>query len=315
MNFIRLFKTAIAICLLFVGTVLLNCDAADSKEGHSGAVDSDEFSEYWYAGQAELTRYELQQARYGEIRKGDAVLIFVTEDFLADKQVKYEFGDRNNAVPILKLNFTRKFYTGIYPYSMMSSIFTPVSADKPSLKVTTTVQEWCGHVFIQLNQRNGKYNVQLRSYFQAENDQDFMLDDALLEDEIWTRIRLAPDSLPTGDIELIPGGQFARLRHTPLKVEMATAKLTTAGDTQPSGNDINVYTISYKDIRRTLSIEFEKSFPHRILAWQETQPSGFGPNAKLMTTRAVKTHSIKTDYWSKHKLSDSHLRDELGLIY
>ena len=267
MNFIRLFKTAIAICLLFVGTVLLNCDAADSKEGHSGTVDSDEFSEYWYAGQAELTRYELQQARYGEIRKGDAVLIFVTEDFLADKQVKYEFGDRNNAVPILKLNFTRKFYTGIYPYSMMSSIFTPVSADKPSLKVTTTVQEWCGHVFIQLNQRNGKYNVQLRSYFQAENDQDFMLDDALLEDEIWTRIRLAPDSLPTGDIELIPGGQFARLRHTPLKVEMATAKLTTTGDTQPSGNDINVYTISYKDIRRTLSIEFEKSFPHRILAW------------------------------------------------
>ena len=52
------------------------------------AALSQEFKDYWYSGEAELTRYELEQARYGEIHRGDAVLIFVTEDFRTDKQVK-----------------------------------------------------------------------------------------------------------------------------------------------------------------------------------------------------------------------------------
>ena len=35
-------------------------------------------AEYWYAGEAEITSYELNQARYGEIHKGKAVTVFVT---------------------------------------------------------------------------------------------------------------------------------------------------------------------------------------------------------------------------------------------
>ena len=49
---------------------------------------SEEFKEYWFAGKAEITSYKLEQARYGELRDGSAVLIYVTEPFLADKQVK-----------------------------------------------------------------------------------------------------------------------------------------------------------------------------------------------------------------------------------
>jgi hypothetical protein len=51
------------------------------------------FKKQWYAGVAEITRYELKQARYRDVHTGDAVLIFVTEDFLTDKQVKHERGD------------------------------------------------------------------------------------------------------------------------------------------------------------------------------------------------------------------------------
>ena len=36
----------------------------------------EEFNAYWYAGKAEITSYSLQQARYGELRDGHAVLIF-----------------------------------------------------------------------------------------------------------------------------------------------------------------------------------------------------------------------------------------------
>jgi len=68
-------------------------------------------------------------------------------------------------------------------------------------------------------------------------------------------------------------------------------------------------------LQRILAITYEKSFPHRIVSWQETHASGFGPNARMMTSHAVKTHSIRSPYWTKNKLSDSHLRDELGIIY
>ena len=299
------------LCTIAMATLLVSgCKNADSKE------NANDFKSYWYSGQAEITRYALEQARYGEIHKGDAVLIFVTEDFLSDKQVKYEFGDNKTAISILKLNFTRKFNTGIYPYSIMSSIFTPVDTRKyPTLKVTSSSQEWCGHTFMQLNNKSGKINVQLRSYFQAEGDQDFQLDSQLLEDEIWTKIRLAPASLPTGEIKIIPGAQFARLRHIVLKVEDALASLHTTSAPQLSEKKIQVYMLQYKNLERSLTIKFEKNFPYQILAWEESYPGGFGPDTRILTTRAVKTHSIKTDYWTKNKVSDSHLREELGLIY
>ncbi len=274
------------------------------------------FSDYWYSGKAEITRYELEQTRYGETRKGDAVLIFVTEDFWADRQVKYEFGDKSQTVPVLKLNFTRKFYTGIYPYSVMSSIFTPVDfTRRTTLKTTSSSQEWCGHTFTQLNNRGQEFDVQLRSYFQAEGDKAFKLDSAFLEDEIWTRIRLAPESLPTGEIEIIPGSQFTRFRHVPLKVELAEATLATITNKNLSANTLAVYTLHYKDLNRTLKVTYETTFPYQILAWEETYSTAREKNAKKYTTKAVKTHTLRTDYWSKNKLSDSHLRDELGIIY
>ena len=117
------------------------------------------FGRYWYQGKAELTRYELNQARYGEMHKGEAVLIFVTEPFLPDKQVKLERGDPSKGVTVLKLNSVRKFFTGIYPYSLMTSTFMPVSfaATGRALKVASSSQEWCGQTFTQLNLRGGRY--------------------------------------------------------------------------------------------------------------------------------------------------------------
>ena len=113
---------------------------------------SQEFKEYWYAGQAELTSYELTQERYGELRRGTAVTIFVTEDFLPEAQVKADRYSKKN-IPILKLNNTKKFLTGIYPYSIMTSSFVPVDREMHALKVTHSMQEWCGHVYVQLNNR------------------------------------------------------------------------------------------------------------------------------------------------------------------
>ncbi len=73
---------------------------------------SEAFKRQWYAGKAELSSYALLQARYGEIRTGEAVLIFVTEDFSTDKLVKLDEPDKeSNKVRVLKMNMTKKFVT------------------------------------------------------------------------------------------------------------------------------------------------------------------------------------------------------------
>ena len=303
-------SSAAAVALLALG--FLACPASSTGGETTGALlDTQPFKDYWFAGKAELTRYELEQARYGEIRRGDAVLIFVTEDFLPGKQVKADSSDRSKtgALPVMKLNLMKTFNTGIYPYSMMTSIFTPLDVDSHpgTLKTSTTAQEWCGHTYLQLNLRDGGYRVQGNSYFEAEADQTFMLEAAWLEDEIWTRIRAAPATLPVGRIEIIPGGQQSRLRHRPPAVETANASL------ERSAEGVYTYTLDYPESRRTLSIQFRESFPHEILGWEEAYRSGFGTSAKRLTTRAVRTHSVQLDYWTRNRNADLPLRKELGL--
>lgn len=270
----------------------------------------DPFKEYWYQGKAEITSYDLQQARYGEIHQGSAVLVFVTEDFSKKKQVKLDnpSASPKDVIPVLKLNRTRKFNTGIYPYSIMTSSFTPVDLEKNpnTIKVTHSSQEWCGHTFMQLNLEKNNYNGQILSYFESEGDKKIKFAKVLLEDEIWAKIRINPKGLPEGEIDVIPSATHARLRHINYKKEKATAKFSSNGSTMQ-------YNLDYKDLGRTLSITFEKSFPHEIISWEESSKSGFGPNAKTLVTKAVRKQSIMLDYWSKNGLEDLHYRAELGL--
>ncbi|GIV57118.1 MAG: hypothetical protein KatS3mg042_0031 [Rhodothermaceae bacterium] len=284
-----------------------------SLERPSPAVSPDDslFAAYWYRGEAELTSYTLEQARYGEIHPGKAVLIFVTEDVSRTKQVKLDRPEQagDDRVKVLKLNLTKKFNTGIYPYSMMTSVFTPVYAREAphTLKVTTTSQEWCGHTFTQFNLRDGAYRVELRSYFESEGDQDLTLERVWLEDEIWTRIRLNPDALPTGDVRIIPGTMYQRLAHRPLAVTTARATLTTLETGE------RAYTLTYPDDDRTLTIRFEPAFPYAITGWEETYRSGFGDRARRLTTRATRDRSMMLAYWQHNRRVDEALRAELNL--
>ncbi len=110
------------------------------SSGHTGELNVEAFGNYWYQGKAEITSYRLNQARYGEIHNGHAVLIFVTEDFSKSKQVKLDIPEYvpDDRLKVLKLNYVKKFDTGIYPYSIMTSIFTPVDINNfpNSLKLT-----------------------------------------------------------------------------------------------------------------------------------------------------------------------------------
>lgn len=266
------------------------------------------FERYWYQGLAELGRYELQQSRYGEIHEGEAVLIFVTEDFLSGPQVKHEFGERDDAVPILKLNAYRRFYTGVYPYTVMTSVFSPVDGS-PTLKRTSSVQEWCGNSFTQLNRLDGGYRAELRSYFQGEGDRTEILGDALLEEELFTRIRRDPDSLPTGSIDVIPAAHHLRMTHREIDVYAADASLRWDAEMARGESAVGEYILTYPDLDRSVSITFERAFPHRILAWEERGDDG------RAVTRAELTHAVLLDYWNHNGVDDGAWREALGLAY
>ncbi|MEH6681312.1 MAG: septum formation inhibitor Maf [Sediminicola sp.] len=265
---------------------------------------SKQFKEYWYSGEAEITSYTLTQARYGELRDGHSVLVYVTEPFSAAEQVKADNPD-SSAVPVLKLNTTKNFLTGIYPYSIMSSSFHPVQGEGHALKVSNSVQEWCGHVYAQLNNRE-QFEIRSHSYFESEGDRNFQLEPAHLEDEIWNKIRIDTASLPTGTIKMIPSLEYTRLSHKELKGYEAMATLTTT-------DSISVYTVIYPQLERSLAIHFTTDFPHGIERWTESYPSGFGTKAKVLFSTAVKKKRIKTPYWQQNGNSDLFLRDSLGL--
>ncbi|MGC1514353.1 MAG: septum formation inhibitor Maf [Maribacter sp.] len=315
MKYYRICTLGTLTFLLMVG--LTSCkDANVQKDGNlainevSQTTDtpkrqlSTSFKEYWYAGNAEISSYTLEQGRYGELREGAAVLIYVTEPFLPEVQVKADQGD-SNSIPVLKLNATKNYLTGIYPYSIMTSSFYPVHDHQHALKVAFSAQEWCGQVYAQLNNRND-FEIKSHSYFESEADQEVHINKTILENEIWNKIRIHPDGLPVGKLSIIPSMEFIRLSHKELKAYAATAS-------KSSNETTTTYTISYPELERELAIQFSNAFPYTIEGWTDSFKGGFGQNAKMMTSTATLKKRIKTPYWQQNSNKDLYLRDSLGL--
>jgi hypothetical protein len=283
------------------------CFEAQSSSLASGKADlpavrpyqpSKDFNAYWYAGQAELCSYDFIIDRYGELRKGYAVAVFVTEDFSKSKQVKLDNVVPSDAIPVLKLNAIQRFETGVYDYSVMQSVFTPIDYKTypNSLKWNTTVQDWCGQVFTQLNLVPTGYKVSQFSYFETEGDEQITTATAMLESELFTRLRIDPASIVSGSQKMIADLSFSRLRHKP--VAAITANVT---------NDAGKCTVVYPELKRQMEIQYETKSPHTILGWKETTTDG-----KLISEAKLRKQ-IKSAYWAHHSEIDAPLRKELGL--
>jgi hypothetical protein len=263
-----------------------------------------EFNDYWYSGKAELNSYTLKQSRYGEIREGEVVLVFVTEPFSFNKQVKLDNPENagKDNVSVMKLNNIRKFTTGIYDYSIVTSTFTPIDSKKypHTLKSNTSIQEWCGHTFTQLNLKENKYHIKQFSYFEADGDTERNIPKALLEDELMTRIRLHKGQLPLGEMDLIFSTIYSRFAYQELKVAKAKISKTVSGN-------IVKYSIEYLNYDRTVSIDVQKEFPYKILSWTEDNGDGLLTEARLKK-------SINAPYWNQKSVNDEAMRNELQLI-
>ena len=303
--------------VLAVGTLLAACSAptneaptasvsvAPAAKAITVADRPDGWDDYWYSGKAEINTYDYTQNRYGEDREGDAVLVFVTEPFLPEQQVKDDgAGGSEEAISVLKLNRIHRFNTGIYDYSLMLSAFTPVSRDRHphTLKTTLSAQDWCGHSWYQLNHRKGKFQSERRSYFQKEADAKTSIDAELLEDELPALVRLDPTKVPTGEVTVVPGAMFSALYHV-----MPAAQRANVGFGESPTNDEELQlTVDYPALDRQLVYSFSESFPHKLLGWRETY------KGQTLSTADLK-HTRQEPYWSQNSARFDGLREEIGL--
>ena len=80
---------------VFVAVSVVSSTFLIAQDNNQEIINSEEFKNYWYAGKAEITSYKLEQARYGELHSGYAVLVYVTEDFSVSKHVKLDNPGQN----------------------------------------------------------------------------------------------------------------------------------------------------------------------------------------------------------------------------
>lgn len=294
--------------LKFILILLIVSCSFKSSFTHSGEQQrnlSEAFKSYWFNNGAEINTYELEQARYGETRKGKAILVFVTEPFNPKKLVKADENRKEN-IEVLKLNYLKKFETGIYDYSMMTSVFFPLISGKNALKITSSSQEWCGHTFMQLLNKS-TFDLLLHSYFEAEAEQIIKLKKGYVEDEIMNQIRIDHRLLPLGEIEILPSFFYLRLKHKAINYYHAKAELFWQKD------NTSTYSLYFPELKRKVEINFETEFPHKILAWAESSPEKADDDTTILYTRAKLLKTKRLKYWENNRNQDSILRRELGL--
>ena len=299
----------IKFLLIFILTSVASCNSSNNDEnpisaGVFSVNDEENLQKYWNDGKAEITSYKIEQARYGELRTGEAVTIFVTEPFSPRSMTKADQPNGEN-VPVMKCNFIKRFNTGIYPYSLMTSTFFPMKNGENSMKASHSMQEWCGHVYMELDNLS-KPKLNISTYFQGENAQ-LELSTKILEDDFWTKIRLDPNGIKQGTYMVIPSFTFLRFSH----LEPKGYKCVVSID-ESNGRTFSLI-LNYPEIERKLKINYDAEAAHMIFGWTESYYSGFGRDRKYLESTGKRIKSIRTDYWNKHDNSHESMRKELGL--
>jgi hypothetical protein len=278
---------------------------------------SDAFWQHWGDGKAEIDGYALVEPRYGELRDGTAVLVFVTEDFSDSARVKADPGKHpaSDVYPVLKLNFQREFQTGIYHYNTLTSTFAKTELDAGAyfvpVKSSFSAQEWCGHVYQQWLVRDGRLVGISHSYFDGEGDATLALAwpaGGVLEDELPILVRgLRGEWLSAGQTRTVPflrSSLRTRLQHLPPAWGEATVSRATASVLVPSvlGKvPAFVYTVAERG-GDTITFTVEESAPHRLLAWH----SSSGESGTL-------TGSVRLAYWQMNGKRGEAALPQLGL--
>jgi hypothetical protein len=241
------------------------------------------FRNYWTTGKTERTFYDLRRVQPDEPVPGEAVLIFTAGAFRTDTQEPLDDAgatayERRRAVPVLTMSQERPFAADSSARPALTAVFMPIDTKlfPHTLQVRLSFGK-SGSVGQQLSLRSRQYH--LTSSPPEEGETRF--DRAWLEDELWTRLRLSPESLPTGEVDVVPGLLFSRLNRRQPRPEPAIA---SRRDTTFGAQHVGVYTLDYPGLKRRVALFFGKNAPYPIAGWEETTLE----QGQSLTTRATR---------------------------
>jgi hypothetical protein len=278
------------------------------------------FWQHWSDGRAEIAAYTLQRPRYGEMRTGTSVLIFVTEPWSMRNHVKADDGKhpKDDVIQVLKLNTVEDFQTGIYDYNLMTSSWTALqpAPGRPAgaaTKVSFSSQEWCGTSWHDVTFDARAAADVVRSYFDGETSMRMIESPAaegkaaLVEDNVlvWARGLAAPVVArgANATVAFLPSLTRSRLDHKPVEWTSATLArdATTMKVTVPAGTfDVERARVTVG--ARSIEVFVEVAAPRRIV--KVTQSDG--------TVMELKG-SVRTSYWKQNHQGDEALLQQLGL--
>lgn len=278
-------------------------------QGSPEATASSRFWDHWGDGRAEMSSYRVTISRYGEPRDGELVLIYVTEPHDRRTWIKDDDVAEPDRVEVLKLNASWKFLTGVYPYSVMTSVFSPVDdwggARFRPVKVGLSVQEWCGNYTHQVWPGRDALRSLRLSYFAGQGERLENRDvprGTLYEDGLLIQLRELDGAFAGGgDWEgwLMPSLWNVRRGLAPPEPVRATVsrEASVAGD---DDGRLTRFTLRYGDYTRTYDVE--AAYPHRVLGWRTSA----GDTVRLVETRRLA-------YWRLNDPDGRRHRAELGL--
>ena len=267
------------------------------------------FHDVWSQGTAELSSYQVVLPRYDELRSGQLVLTYVTEPLDRCTRIKDDDAPADQRLTVLKLNANLSFQTGIYPYSVMTTVLAPIDAYRPALprfspiKITLSVQEWCGHVFHGVWPGDSAFEEQIISYFASEGEARRLVAaplSTLYEDALLIQLRELDGPFAFGGDwqgRLVPS--LWRLRRAHRAATPLVASITREATTR-DGTEINRFVLVAGEYTRTF--EVERRGAQRILAWETSE----GERATLRNT-------ARLAYWQLNHVGDESQRRALGL--
>jgi len=251
----------------------------------------------WDDGLAEVSEYDLQQFRYGNLHPGTATLVAVREAMGERRAVKATATD-TATVPVLKLHWVRSFQTGVYRYDQ-SSFQLVRQADGIPLRWLITSHEWCGAA--SKSWVNGG-PLRVSSYFDGHGDLQQPLDlasDVVLADNVWwwARAWVAAGAKPIA-LRIVPSQIEARCVDTtpvPASISSEPGRVKNLLGAQPAEVPAVIVTIRRGSFTDRLAIAADER--HALLSWQQADGS-------TLTLRTIR----RFDYWAKHNPADRPAR-------
>jgi hypothetical protein len=274
------------------------------------------FWQVWGDGQAELAAYDLTMPRYGEMKRGTAVSIMVSEPFSSSARVKADPGKHpaSDVFPVMKLNLVKDFQTGVYDYNDMLSAFLALKAVNGRAPGTLTKavysrQEWCGSTFNLALFDANKSRATMHSYFDGEGDQQKEIrndlrgvpDDQLI---FWARGMAEPWVNP-GEIVALPYLTSAEHSKETLvwrQAQFKRSKVLRKIQVGQEQIDAEVFTVQIVDGGKK-EYTVEKHGARRLLRWEFTT----GEKGSLIKSARMK-------YWDLKQKGGEEALKQLGLL-